>query len=586
MAINSVQHRYLCNNKLSIICMLQQDAPESSKGKPDSIKSLLRETKKTNKQLKQENKRLKKVIASNEKNLKEREKEKKENADLKILLKETKAVNTLLKKQNKRQKRIWSALQQFCKALGTNTGDGHQNMTMNNKKSKYRKEDKEGGHFYIHLISISSSKTWSSVEYKYNVSVKYTTKEKPGVQWIVIYNNVGDKYVTRGWTKYDKTNETYVSGIELGQPLLKFANYILVQLYCTSGTVEIGLNMSEIIKPQSNIIEYAPFTIAEKFEKVIVPKHDNFTVFFHIHGNLYAYDHVDAFVNGFDDSVYPPRVFEHLSLDNDGVYLEAKRITNSSSNVSVTVQQKPTEYAVILSLSLTRRSKLPRIYETISYRTEFELLSNTTNAFLRPGTIGIYPLENTTIVLPPFGSITCLAMGYERPIVSLVRETRRDVKEIPHDVFLQLDKYTTLKTFTIYTNDSEVEGSYKCMAASNMKNDVVTSETEVFKYEPTIIIDEETDIVTNTSDQIQIVCKATGKPLPDLELRLHDKYGPDLSRSPYFDTARSYNRDSWTSMITVTIEPVDRNYYKVYCTATTYGVQQYKEINIFPEPEF
>ena len=544
-----------------------------------NTKSLLRETKKANKQLKQENKRLKKMLESNEKS-KDSNFEK-ENGDLRALLKETKAVNKRLKKQNKRQKQVWFALQQMCKALDGISIERHENKS-NQTSAQTKKEDD----FNIHLISMSSIlKRYPSGD-KYNVSVKYTAKGKPGVQWTIMTNSVntgsGGRYATRGWTEYTKTNKTYVSGIELNHDLL-LSYYISVRIYDTPNFVDLIVNMSEILESQTNKIEQLPLIVQEKSRPIIAHANENMTIWFHVKGNLSVYSLVEAeaYMNGLDYSVHPPKMFE-ISSFSDDINVEIHRLSNSSANVSITVQQHLSENGGILSLSISRNFASPRLYDRIQYGRSFDVLSNITKSVVRPGTIGLFSLENTSVVYPPLESIICGAMAYELPDVVLVRETDKNVTEMPYDVFLEPDKHTVIKTFTIYANDTEAAGNYTCMAS--IKNNIITSKTEVIKFEPPVINDTGTGVMTNNSEQVKIGCEATGKPTPGLELRLYDEYGPDLSKDPRFKVVRS-SPDSWTAVLMVTIGPVVKDIYRVYCVAVALGGIEYKKIEIFPEPE-
>ena len=117
----------------------------------------------------------------------------------------------------------------------------------------------------MQLMSMSSNLKRSPSGNKYTVSVKYTASGKPGMYWTVMTNSfntkVGGGYSTPGWTEYTKTNKTYTSGIEFNQDLLQ-CNNISVRLYDTPNFVDLVINMSDVLQPQTNIIENVPITIA------------------------------------------------------------------------------------------------------------------------------------------------------------------------------------------------------------------------------------------------------------------------------------------------------------------------------------
>ena len=546
--------------------------------KLDKTKVLLTETKKANKQLKRENKRLKQMLKSNENSKKTRVE--KENTDLKKVLQETKAVNKQLKQQNKRQKQVWFALQQMCKAL-----EGFPIGTNVNKSDKSSPQTKQKNKFRIQLISMSSKLKRSPTGDKYNVSVKYTAKGKPGVQWTVFTNRynygIGGKYVTSGWTEYMKSNKTYVSGIELNHDLL-LSYFMNVRIYDAPDFVALNINMSEILKQQTNEFEKVQIQVHAKSKPIIAPANSNMTVSFDAIGNFGDISSVEVYMSGLDYSVHPPRMFEVGSFSDD-IRVGSHKISNSSANISITVQQHLSENGGILSLAIARESPKPRLFEKVQYGKAFDVLSNITKTVLRPDTVGLFPLENVSVVYPPLESIICGAMGFEQPDIALVKETVNGPQEIQHDVYVEPDKHMVIKTFTIDANDTEAEGNYSCIASIKKKDVIVSSQTKVVRFEPSVIIETGTGVIANNSEFVKIMCTATGYPEPTLELRLYDEYGPDLSKSSRFKTAKS-NPEPRTTVLVVTIEPVIRDIFKVYCVAVGDGYEEYKDIEIFPEP--
>ena len=503
----------------------------------------------------------------------------KENSDLKKLLKETKIANKRLKQQNKRQKQVWFALQKMCQALG-----GTPMETNKSDKSPLQTKPKKSN---IQLISISSKlKRFPSGDI-YNVSVKYTAKGKPGVYWAISTNThnrngAGGLYTTSGWTEHTKSNKTYVSGVDINHDLL-LSDYVYLKIYDAPDFVVLDWNMAEILKEQTNGFENLQIEVQGDETPIVAPANSNMTVSFQVQGNISDVLSIEAYMGGLNYTKQPPQMFEIGGYSGDGIIVETHKISNSSTNVSITVQPHISENGGTLSLAAFRESPGTRLYKHIQYGKSFEVLSSITKTVIRPGAIGLFPMNNITFVYPPLDTITCGAMGFEKPDVVLVRETDDGPQEIRHDVFVEPDKYTVIKTFTINATDSEADGHYTCIA-STKKNDVsVSSQTEVIKIEPPVIIETATGVIANTSDFVEVKCTATGNPEPTLELRLYDEYGPDLSTS-MFKVARS-NPQPKTAALVVTIKPVIRDIYKVQCVALVEGYQEYKNIHIFPEPE-
>ena len=559
--------------------MFQREIPEPSgddgipatSTKLDRTKALLTETKRITKQLKRENKRLKMMLESNG-NPKEMDMEK-ENSDLKKLLKETKVANKRLKQQNKRQKQVWFALQQMCQAL-----EGFPKSDKSPPQTKHKKSN-------IQLISMSSKlKRFPSGD-KYNVSVKYTAKRKPGVYWAIkthYRNGVGGQYTTSGWTESTQSNKTYVSGVELNHNLL-VSHAIALKIYDAPDFVVLDWNMAEMLKDQTNDFENLLIEVHGNENPIIASAKTNMTVSFQVQGNISDVS-IDAYMGGLNYTRQPPEKFEISSFMGDDILVEAHKISNTSTNVSITVHPYVSENGGTLSLAATFEPPGPRLYTNIQYGKSIEVLSRITKTAVRPGAIGLFPMDNITFVYPPFDSVACYAMGFEKPDVVLVRQTDDGPQEMRHDAFVEPDKYTVIKMFTVNATDLETEGNYKCIA-STKKNDVsVSSQTEVVRIEPPVIIETDTGVITNTSDLVKVMCSAAGNPEPYLELRLYDEDGSDLCSQGLFKVNIS-NPDPKTTVLVVTISPVIRDIYKVQCVALAEGFEDYKDIEIFPEPE-
>lgn len=109
--------------------------------------------------------------------------------------------------------------------------------------------------------------------------------------------------------------------------------------------------------------------------------------------------------------------------------------------------------------------------------------------------------------------------------------------------------------------------------------------TEVIIHEPATIDNDASGLIINSSNKIEISCKASGKPAPRVELRLYDEWGPDVSRSSKYKVLRSHP-DSRTTILQVTISPVDTDMYRFYCYATNSDYYQKPSllIDVFTEP--
>ena len=58
--------------------------------------------------------------------------------------------------------------------------------------------------------------------------------------------------------------------------------------------------------------------------------------------------------------------------------------------------------------------------------------------------------------------------------------------------------------------------------------------TEAILALPVTFDEEKTGVMKNTTKKIVISCKASGRPLPRLEMRLMTKYGPDISKTDFY----------------------------------------------------
>jgi hypothetical protein len=72
-------------------------------------------------------------------------------------------------------------------------------------------------------------------------------------------------------------------------------------------------------------------------------------------------------------------------------------------------------------------------------------------------------------------------------------------------------------------------------------NKTVGSETQVIANEDVVFNDTYTGVVQNDSNVIKLSCMATGKPKPELSLRLYSDYGPSLINAGEYKVCEKYD---------------------------------------------
>ena len=299
-------------------------------------------------------------------------------------------------------------------------------------------------------------------------SNSYGQKSPPGINellLLILCLLLFCYFLAAGETKYNKESKTYTSSLPLVDHILT-SRHLILRSYDPPDLAELDVNLTAILTSnRSEVQSVSPvqFTLARPQSPMVAPYDDSFNVSFYVNGsinNMTARHGIDAYLTGLNMSVSPPQMFEIYSF-NDHINTTVNNISASSLQVVIHLGQTA-QYGGVITLSFETRFDRPGLYERIKYGRFFNILSSKTKTVVPPKAVGLYPLQNITLLPAAYQSITCGAMSDSRPVVKLERHSKDGVTELVHETELLLDEFSVIKAYTIYGNDTNAEGKYIC----------------------------------------------------------------------------------------------------------------------------
>ena len=169
----------------------------------------------------------------------------------------------------------------------------------------------------------------------------------------------------------------------------------------------------------------------------------------------------ELFFTGLNTTSDPPRVFEIIDFNSDGLGLTGSKHKNGTTTFVITLRQPYVQYGGILTFRLPK--DVGRYVEDYFAGNLVNILNPITQELIPYGNLGIYRLPARTLISEPAKSILCAAMGNPRPEVFILK-VDPDGKLIETNAeTIVVDSVTNMKAITLYADDiAESEGTYTC----------------------------------------------------------------------------------------------------------------------------
>ncbi|WAR08594.1 hypothetical protein MAR_018552 [Mya arenaria] len=363
--------------------------------------------------------------------------------------------------------------------------------------------------------------------------------------------------ITAGKRVYNPTNEyTYFSKAEIGD--IDTMRNLFFRLYNDEESVNVRLNISEILinstqvlpKPQRNYLKVETKFKAPNETDLVIPAVLNQKA-----EQPDRFEFAEVFFTGLNTSSSPPAIFEIMHFNSDGINLAVSPLTETSSNLNITLRYPFARYGGILTVRMPYQEVIGGVIEEFYYGPFIKIVSSGEDSVVPPNTIGVFPIARQTLVIPPSQTVICAAMGNPRPEVSILKLGEGGTSvEIPSEtVILDSTMNMIVHTFDA-SNPLTTEGRYFCRASNSFQT--IDAPTEVIVLQPAVFDDRMTAVVQNSSDRIVISCQAKGKPKPQLKLKLYDEFGPDLVATGLYRIWK-YGPEPDTSRVTLTLSPLE-----------------------------
>lgn len=241
------------------------------------------------------------------------------------------------------------------------------------------------------------------------------------------------------------------------------------RIYGAQDYFEIHLDQRAINVTRHETIAPVEILIEEPNVAIVAPDNENLNISFFVNGNLRQNDYFDTGFSGIHTSVSPPVMFNIRRGRNPGMNFTTSAISDTRIQVSIEIATDLAKYGGLLSLeaimsteNMVPMSEYPGLISRIIFVKSFKVLSSSTKTVVPPNSVALSMQPNVTLLASPSQSVSCSAMGDPRPNVTLGRDTKGGWEELqPHQI-LTLGEFSTIKTFLIDANDTEVEGKYIC----------------------------------------------------------------------------------------------------------------------------
>ena len=244
-------------------------------------------------------------------------------------------------------------------------------------------------------------------------------------------------------------------------PELLRSHMLFFRVYDTKDLFVMSVNLSAVHSsshqkiPSSNLqLDFHEFARNESTENV--------KAIFAIKGNVSLISEVECYLSGLNMSSSPPEMFELSSFSHMNV--TSNDISGSEKRTVIDIDKIYSQYGGMLSVMLKIHPDSPGLYSHLLFGKQFPILSLDKQTVIAPGSIGLFQIPTRTVLYPPSQSIICGAMGNPRPYITLEKHNVKNMlsEELPEDVSIDMDEFTTMKAYTIEANSSDVEGKYTC----------------------------------------------------------------------------------------------------------------------------
>ena len=262
--------------------------------------------------------------------------------------------------------------------------------------------------------------------------------------------------------EYRRKNNTFVGNVDVSLDH-KIIEHMFITIVHKHDYLNVNLNMKNITGLKYQTLAPVDIFIEKPNGTIVAPKEKSLNVSFFAHGNVGLISEVEASLRGLNVSTDPQTIFMIYSYFDD-IHITTTNISGNKLRLSVAISEEHARVGGILQLDVMVNTEHydSSVFREIVFGRAFEILSSETQTVVPPNSIGLLPLQNTTLINSPAHSLICYAMGNPKPGISLVRGTKDGWEEIQPDQILSTDEFSVLKKFVLNASNTNIEGKYIC----------------------------------------------------------------------------------------------------------------------------
>lgn len=240
---------------------------------------------------------------------------------------------------------------------------------------------------------------------------------------------------------------------------------LFFRLYNDDESVNIRLNISELASGQNHTMVQPRAGYLTVNKAFVAPNDTDLNITAVVSENARDFKqlaYAEVFFTGLNTTASPPAIFEIMNFNSDGLGLSMTHRDEATSNMTITLRYPYVQYGGILTVRMPYKEAMTGLVEEFYYGPFIKILAPGTNDVVPRNTIGIFPVARQIIVFPPTQSMICAAMGNPRPEVSILKNRRGILKEMPAETVI-LDSSMNMKVYTFRAdNPGNSEGMYLC----------------------------------------------------------------------------------------------------------------------------
>ena len=214
-------------------------------------------------------------------------------------------------------------------------------------------------------------------------------------------------------------------------------------------------SMYETFSPMDFSIECPSMPITASYD-------NNWSISFHLNGDVNKLENFFARLIGMDSSVNPTRVIFLSSNLSKNFTLSVNRTSSNHVHLRLNSSAEQIAHGGLLYLLLNTQRGKSDFYEDLSFARSFGVISRNTSTVFPPNSPYLNEQKDKITLSRAYQTINCIAFGSPRPNVALFRTHGNTEEELVPETEVKLNKFTTEKAYTVYANDSRVEGKYDC----------------------------------------------------------------------------------------------------------------------------